>query len=60
MPDSAQRGRIVSLIIAERFGPVIETITKFLFKFSPSSLLNIKRGVDLPLSKVGDLLHLVI
>lgn len=50
---STQYGKVVSLIIAERFGPVIDQVASFLFKFGTSSLLHIKRGVELPISKVN-------
>lgn len=50
---SAQYGKVVSLIVLERFGPVIEKVVNFLFKYGTNSLLHIKRGVELPLSKVS-------
>lgn len=49
---SVQYGKVVSLILLERFGPVIEKIGTFLFQYGSSPLLYIKKGVDLPLLKV--------
>lgn len=53
---STQYGKVVSLIITERFGPIIEQIVTFLYNFGSSSLLHIKRSLNMPLSKVCGLL----
>lgn len=50
---STQYGKVVSLILLERFGPVIEKVGSFLFQYGSSPLLYIKKGVDLPLLKVS-------
>lgn len=50
---SSQFGKVVSLIILERFGPVVEKVATFLFHYGSSPLLYIKRGIELPLSKVN-------
>ncbi|XP_030745567.1 DNA-directed RNA polymerase III subunit RPC3 [Sitophilus oryzae] len=53
-------GKVVSLIISERFGPVVEKIVSFLFKCQCSPLLYIKRGTELPLSKIKESLCVLI
>lgn len=57
---SVTYGKVVSLILTERFGPVVTKVATFLFKSPSSPLLFITRGTDLPLSKVGYSLLLTI
>ncbi|KAL1509170.1 hypothetical protein ABEB36_003948 [Hypothenemus hampei] len=53
-------GKIVSLIIMERFGLVLAKVASFLFKTPDSPLLFIKRGTELPLSKIKESLCILI
>ncbi|XP_060530225.1 DNA-directed RNA polymerase III subunit RPC3 [Cylas formicarius] len=53
-------GRVVSYILSEYFGPVVEKVGTYLFKFKSSPLLYIKRGTDLPLSKIKESLCILI
>ncbi|KAF7281002.1 hypothetical protein GWI33_005269 [Rhynchophorus ferrugineus] len=53
-------GKVVSLIISERFGPVVEKVANFLFKCQNSPLLFIKKGTDLPISKIRESLCVLI
>lgn len=50
---SVTYGKVISLIITERFGPVVTKVVTFLFKCQSSPILFITRGTNLPLSKVG-------
>ncbi|CAG9762004.1 unnamed protein product [Ceutorhynchus assimilis] len=45
-------GKVISLILTERFGPIVSSVGSFLFKSQSSPLLFITRGVDLPLSNI--------
>lgn len=49
---SVHQGHVISLILLERFGPVIEKVGMFLFEHGSCSLFNINKYVELPLSKV--------
>lgn len=49
---SAQIGKVLSLILVERFGPVIDKVASYLFQYGTSSLFSIKKYTELPLSKV--------
>lgn len=49
---SAQLGKVVSLIILERFGSVVEKVVSYLFRYGTSPLLYIQKYTELPLSKV--------
>lgn len=50
---SVQLGKVVSLILTERFGPVVEKIGLYLFEYGTSPLFYIKKYTELPLSKVN-------
>lgn len=49
---SSQLGKVVSHIILERFGPVVEKVVTYLFQYGSSPILYIKKYTELPLSKV--------
>ncbi|KAL3265439.1 hypothetical protein HHI36_009642 [Cryptolaemus montrouzieri] len=57
---SSQVGKVISLILQERFGPVIEKVGTFLFQYGSNPLLYIKRTTDLPLGKVKEALCVLI
>lgn len=57
---SAQLGKLTSLILTERFGEVIDKVSRCLFSKGPSTLLFIKRTTELPLSKVKESLCILI
>lgn len=52
---SSQYGKVLDLILLEKFGPIVQKVGCFLFKFGPSPLLFVKKGTDLPLSKVSSI-----
>lgn len=49
---SHQCGKVISLVLQERFGDLVENIASYLYKYGPCSLLQIKKQMELPLSKV--------
>lgn len=49
---STQCGKVISLILLERFGEIVETVGTYLFRHGSSPLLYIKKNTNLPLSKV--------
>ncbi|KAJ8969386.1 hypothetical protein NQ314_001785 [Rhamnusium bicolor] len=57
---SAQLGKVLSLILCERFGPVVEKVGTYLFQYGTTPLLYIKRNTELPLSKVKESLCILI
>ncbi|XP_008192282.2 DNA-directed RNA polymerase III subunit RPC3 [Tribolium castaneum] len=57
---SIQYGRVVSLILLERFGPVVEKVGTYLFQYGTVPLLYIKKHTDLPISKVKEALCILI
>ncbi|RZB38677.1 DNA-directed RNA polymerase III subunit RPC3 [Asbolus verrucosus] len=57
---SVQYGKVISLILLERFGPVVEKVGAYLFKYGTTPLLYIKKSTNLPLSKVKESLCILI
>ncbi|XP_050299952.1 DNA-directed RNA polymerase III subunit RPC3 [Anthonomus grandis grandis] len=53
-------GKVISLILTERFGPVVSSVGAFLFKRQSSPILYVRKGTDLPLSKVKEALCILI
>lgn len=49
---SAQFGKVLSLILIERYGPVVEKVGMHLFQYGTSPILYIVKYTKLPLSKV--------
>lgn len=54
---SRQQGKVVHLIILDRFGPIVSEIGKYLFENGPSYLKQIKTQSELSLSKVSKVLN---
>ncbi|XP_066146496.1 DNA-directed RNA polymerase III subunit RPC3 isoform X1 [Euwallacea fornicatus] len=52
--------KVISLILCERFGPVVANVGTYLLKNQSCPLLFIKRGTNLPLSKVKESLCILI
>ncbi|GJQ77410.1 hypothetical protein Trydic_g20809 [Trypoxylus dichotomus] len=57
---SYQCGKVVCLILQERFGELVQTIASYLYKYGPCSLLHLKKQLDLPLSKVKEVLSVLL
>ncbi|KAK9870251.1 hypothetical protein WA026_006338 [Henosepilachna vigintioctopunctata] len=57
---SFQIGKLISLILQERFGIIIEKVGNFLFEYGSNPLLYIMRGTELPLGKVKEALCILI
>ncbi|XP_056647996.1 DNA-directed RNA polymerase III subunit RPC3 isoform X1 [Diorhabda sublineata] len=57
---SSQLGKVVSLILLERFGVVVEKVGTCLFQYGSAPLLHIKKRTELPLSKVKESLTILI
>ncbi|KAJ3659248.1 hypothetical protein Zmor_010949 [Zophobas morio] len=57
---SVQYGKVISLILQERFGPVVEKVGTYLFQYGTVPLLYIKKNTNLPLSKVKEALCILI
>jgi DNA-directed RNA polymerase III subunit RPC3 len=57
---SVQYGKVVSLILLERFGPVVEKVGTYLYQYGTVPLLYIKKNTNLPLSKVKEALCILI
>lgn len=57
---SAQEGKVISLILSERFGDAVEIVGSHLFKNGSTPLLFIKRYTELSLSKVKEALCILI
>lgn len=49
---SVQFGKVLSLIIVERFGPIIEKVVSCLFEYGTCSLFSVKKYTELPLAEV--------
>lgn len=49
---SAQLRKVLSLILVERFGQIIDKVASFLFQYGTSSLFAIRKYTEIPLSKV--------
>ncbi|XP_023016293.2 RNA polymerase III subunit C isoform X1 [Leptinotarsa decemlineata] len=56
---SAQLGKVLSLILIERFGPVIEKVALYLFQYGPSPILHIKKCTNFPLELVKEALSIM-
>ncbi|KAJ8922618.1 hypothetical protein NQ315_007650 [Exocentrus adspersus] len=57
---SAQLGKVLALIISDRFGPVVEKVGMYLFQYGTSPLLYIVKNTGLPLGKVKESLCVLI
>ncbi|XP_018579458.1 DNA-directed RNA polymerase III subunit RPC3 [Anoplophora glabripennis] len=57
---SAQLGKVLSLILCERFGPIIEKVGMYLFQYGTSPILYIVKSTKFPLSKVKESLCVLI
>lgn len=49
---SLECGKVVSFILLERFGEIVETVGSYLYKHGTTPLYYIKKHTDLPLAKV--------
>lgn len=52
---STQYGKLISLILLEHFGEVVEKVALFLYKSGSCPLALIAKSTELPVSKVGRL-----
>lgn len=50
---SVECGKVLSLILLERFGEIVQTVGLYLYKHGSTPLFYIKKNTDLPLSKVN-------
>lgn len=50
---SAQFGKVLSLILTEHYGTVVEKVGTYLFQYGTSPILYIVKKTNLPLSKVS-------
>ncbi|CAH1159836.1 unnamed protein product [Phaedon cochleariae] len=57
---SSQVRKVLSLILLERFGMVVEKVATHLFQYGSSPLLHIRKYTELPLSKVKESLAILI
>ncbi|KAG5892446.1 hypothetical protein JTB14_009854 [Gonioctena quinquepunctata] len=57
---STQLGKVLGLILVDRFGPVVEKVALNLFQYGPNPLLHVKKQTELPLSKVKESLSILI
>ncbi|CAH0560940.1 unnamed protein product [Brassicogethes aeneus] len=53
-------GKVVKLILLERFGPVVEQVGSYLFQYGTNPLLYIMKYTELPLSKIKESLCILI
>lgn len=49
---SLQQGKVVTLILLDRFGPVVSEVGKILFQNGPTYLKQVKSQSELSLAKV--------
>ncbi|XP_018336281.2 DNA-directed RNA polymerase III subunit RPC3 isoform X2 [Agrilus planipennis] len=57
---SSQYGKVISFILLERFGEIVEKVGSCLFHYGSSPLLYIKKYTNLPLSQVKEALCILI
>ncbi|KAI4464040.1 rna polymerase iii dna directed -related [Holotrichia oblita] len=57
---SYQCGKVISLVLQERFGDLVESIANYLYKYGPCSLLQLKKQMELPLPKVKEVLAVLL
>nr|XP_022906329.1 DNA-directed RNA polymerase III subunit RPC3 [Onthophagus taurus] len=57
---SDQYGKIISLILQERFGDVVESVANYLFRYGPSTLFHLKKFTEIPVSKIKDSLAVLL
>ncbi|XP_072386511.1 DNA-directed RNA polymerase III subunit RPC3 [Diabrotica undecimpunctata] len=57
---STQLGKVLSIILAERFGTVVEKVGTSLYQYGSAPLLHIKKRTELPLSKLKESLAILI
>nr|CAH7743465.1 unnamed protein product [Callosobruchus chinensis] len=57
---SVQLGKVVSFILLERFGPLVERVGTYLFEYGTNPLFCIKKFTDLPIPKIKESLAILV